>query len=322
MRRGVPQGYVLGPLLYVLYTSPIADIINLHNLHYHLYADDTQLYVTFKTDSNEDLQSVKSKVEDCARNIDCWMVDNGLKLNQDKTELIVISSKYRPEPVLDSVQVGDERITPKSSARNLGVIFDNRMSLNEHIAKICKSSQYHLSNIGKIRKLLDQNTTEILLHAFVSSKMDNCNELLFGLPKYQLNRLQLIQNTAARIATLTKKYDHVTPVLIKLHWLPVHFRIIFKVNLLVYKGLNGLAPGYISDLLSYKTCSRSLRSSSQKLLDVPKSRTKTYGDRAFEVAAPRLWNSLPFHLRTISNINIFKNQMKTYLFKLAYNDYL
>ena len=169
-------------------------------------------------------------------------------------------------------------------------------------------------------KYLDQNTTEILLPTFFSSKLDNCNALLFGLPKYQLNKLQLIQNTAARIATLTKKYDHVTPVLIKLHWLPVHFRIIFKVNLLVYKGLNGLASGYISDLLSYKTCSRSLRSSSQKLLDVPKSRT--YGDRAFEVAAPRLWNSLPFHLRTISNINIFKNQMKTYPFKLAYNDYL
>ena len=278
--------------------------------------------MTFKTGSNEDLQSVKSKVEDCARNIDCWMVDNGLKLNQDKTELIVISSKYRPEPVLDSVQVGDERITPKSSTRNLGVIFDNRTSLNEHIAKICKSSHYHLRNIGKIGKSFYQNTTEILLHAFVSSKLDNCNALLFVLPKYQLNRLQLKQNTAARIATLTKKYDHVTPVLNKLHWLPVHFRILFKVNLLVYKGLNGLAHGYISDFLSYQTCSRSLRSSSQKLLDVPKSRTKTYGDRAFEVAAPRLWNSLPFHLRTISNINIFKNQMKTYLFKLAYNDYL
>ena len=107
-----------------------------------------------------------------------------------------------------------------------------------------------------------------------------------------ISSLQSVQNTAARIVTVTKKFDHITPVLIQLHWLPVHFRILFKVLSLVYKALNGMAPLYITEI-SYRTCSRTLRSTDHKLLAVPKSRLKTYGDRAFSVAAPKLWNELP-----------------------------
>ena len=152
-----------------------------------------------------------------------------LKLNQEKTELIVISSKFRPKPAISYVSVGDEQILPKSSATNLGVILDECCNMVEHVNKICKTSYYHLRNISKIRKYLTEETTEILVHAFVSSKLDYCNSLLYGLPKHMISSLQSVQNTAARIVTLTKKFDHITPVLIQLHWLPVHFRILFKV---------------------------------------------------------------------------------------------
>ena len=136
-----------------------------------------------------------------------------------------------------------------------------------------------------------------------------------------ISRLQSVQNTAARIVTVTKKFDHITPVLIQLHWLPVHFRILFKVLhvLLVYKALNGMAPLYITELLSYRTCSRTLRSPDQKLLAVPKSRLKTYGDRDFSVAAPKLWNELPLDLRCLDKIDLFKKHIKTDLFKKAFN---
>ena len=205
------------------------------------------------------------------------------------------------------------------SARNLGVIIDQCLDLTDHVNKICVSCQYHLRNIAKIRKYLSEDTSQILVHAFISSKLDNCNSLLYGLPKHLLNRLRLIQNTAARIVTLSKRFDHITPILFKLHWLPLGYRIHFKTLLLVYKCLNGLAPTYLSELLRYTNSPRLLRSSSQNFLALPRTRLKTYGDRAFSAAAPRLWNQLPPELRSVTSVDQFRTQLKTYLFKLAYD---
>ena len=131
-------------------------------------------------------------------------------------------------------------------------------------------------------------------------------------------RLQRVQNTAARIVTLTRKYDSITPIMFKLHWLPVHSRIIFKLLLLVYKALNGKAPSYICSLLSHRECARSLPSSGQELLTVPLAKLKTCGDRAFSIAAPRRWNNIPLSIRKFPSIAIFKRHLKTYLFKEAY----
>ena len=184
--------------------------------------------------------------------------------------------------------------------------------MEQHVKKICSEANYHLRNISKIRKYLTQDSAQILIHAFISSKLDYCNSLLYGIPKYLVCRLQRVQNTAARIVTLTRKYDSITPIMFKLHWLPVHSRIIFKLLLLVYKALNGKAPSYISSLLSHRKCSRSLRSSGQELLTVPLAKLKTYGDQAFSIAAPKQWNNLPLSIRKSPSI------AKTYLFKEAY----
>ena len=204
----------------------------------------------------------------------------------------------------------------------LPLYFEPKPNLSKTLNKgllICVSCQYHLRNIAKIRKYLSEDTSQILVHAFISSKLDNCNSLLYGLPKHLLNRLRLIQNTAARIVTLSKRFDHITPILFKLHWLPLGYRIHFKILLLVYKCLNGLAPTYLSELLRYTNGPRLLRSSSQNFLAVPRTRLKTYGDRAFSAAAPRLWNQLPPELRSVTSVDQFRTQLKTYLFKLAYD---
>ena len=200
----------------------------------------------------------------------------------------------------------------------MGIILDTYLTLDKQVNKLCKCCHFHLRNISKIRKYLTKDSTEILIHALVSSKLDHCNSLLYGLPAYRIQKLQRLQNTAARIVTLSRKYDHITPVLVSLHWLPVYYRVIFKILLLVYKGIHNLAPLYISELVRAKTYSRSLRSASKKILEVKRTNTKTYGDRAFSVAGPKLWNELPIEIKNSSNVNSFKRKLKTHLFKAAF----
>ena len=153
------------------------------------------------------------------------------------------------------------------------------------------------------------------MHIFIISKLDYCNSLLYGCGKTQLKKLQYVQYTAARIVTQTRKFDHITLVLLDLHWLPVSYRIVFKILLLVFKSLNNLSPSYLVDRLSYQSHSRVLRFASKQLLDKPRPITKTYRDKAFSECAPKLRNSLPLDLRKSPSLTGFKKELKTYLFR-------
>ena len=201
----------------------------------------------------------------------------------------------------------------------VGIIFDNTMTMVPHINSTCKSAFYHLRNIARIRKFISLKTTETLVHAFVNSKLDYCNSLAYGLPKYLLQKLQYVQNAAARLITGIRKHDHITPILMDLHWLPVNQRIQFKILLLTFKSLNGLAPVYIDEMIQRYVPNRKLRSSSAFLLKQNKWNLKSYGFRTFTVAAPFLWNSLPLEVKSSPSLNIFKSKLKTHLFKCAFN---
>ncbi len=181
-----------------------------------------------------------------------------------------------------------------------------------------KSCFFQLRLLAKVKPILSSKIFEKVSHAFITSRLDYCNSLYFGIGQTALSRLQRVQNAAARLLTSTKKRDHITLVLRSLHWLPVRYRVNFKILLLVFKSLNGLAPAYLSDLLTEHQPLLSLRSSNQRLLCIPKLKLKCRGDRAFSVAAPRLWNALPLYIRSAPSLSVFKSMLKTYLFDVAF----
>ncbi len=166
--------------------------------------------------------------------------------------------------------------------------------------------------------MLPVSDAEKLVHAFMTSRLDYCNALLGGCPASSINKLQIVQNAAARVLTRSRKYDHITPILQSLHWLPIMFRISYKILLLAYKALNGLAPAYLTSLLSRYNPSRSLRSQNSGLLVVPRIAKSTKGGRAFSYLAPKLWNSLPDNVRGSDTLSLFKSRLKTHLFSQAF----
>ncbi len=195
-------------------------------------------------------ENAVSTLENCVKDIRCWMYTNKLVLNDDKTVFLIIGRKSATEKVsLSFINVGETEILPSDSATNLGSVWDNELTMEKHISKICSSTFIHLRNIAGIRKYLTSKQTETIIHAYITSKLDYCNSLLKGVPDYQIKRLQSVQNAAARIICGLRKYDHITESLQTLHWLPVKERIDFKVLLIAYKSINGKGPEYLSDLI-------------------------------------------------------------------------
>ena len=192
--QGVCQGSVLGPIWYSLYTSPLGDIAKYHKMNFHLYADDTQLYISFETSCINEMEPSKSRVEACVCDIDLWMVQNRLKLDQDKTEVLVFSSRYHSRPnIHDLTIIVDEVVNCCSTAKDIGVTLDELLSMTPHVTVVCNSPIFfHVRNISKITKFLNMETRKSLLHAFITSKVNSCNFLLYGVPKYLLLWLRVL----------------------------------------------------------------------------------------------------------------------------------
>ena len=179
------------------------------------------------------------------------MFTNKLKLNPDKTEFILIGSKSNRKQLLPHfpINILGNQVSPAQSVRNFGVVFDSNFSFSDHVSLVIKSTRVHARHLYRIRPLLDLNTSVLLANALVSSRLDYCNSLFLSLTDFELRRLQLVKNSLCKVVTRSSKYSHITPQLKKLHWLPVKYRIQFKIGLITYKILNQGQTVYLREFI-------------------------------------------------------------------------
>ena len=312
LHTGVPQGSVLGPFLFILYTTPLSYIFEGTPVGVHFYADNTQLYISF---SSSDSSSSISFLSTTLDSVYSWLVSNRLFVNPSKTEYMLIGNPQQCRKIIStSLTFCSTTISPTDSARNLGLIFDSNLSFNKQISAVCKSSFFQIRQLRQLRSSLDYNSAVILANSLVSSKLDYCNSLYYGLPSSSISRLQSVQNSLARVVFPSiKRSDHITPVLKKLHWLPILQRITFKIALLTFKALSYHEPSYLHQLLMPYQPTLHLRSVDQCLLTIPNIKS-SFGRRSFSFSAPSVWNSLPLSLRSCNSVCSFRKLLKTHLF--------
>ena len=325
LRIGVPQGSILGPILFILYTKDLEEIAKSHGFSIHIYADDTQIYIEFSPLFDK-FCNIESKIINCFKDIRNWMLQNKLKINPTKTESLVVQSRNSFDAdtnTMKAIQIGQsDFIECADVVKSLGVLFDKHLTFNDQIDKVIQSCNITLRNLWVIGSKLSFTLKKQLVHCLVLSKLDYCNGLYYNLPDFQLKRLQKIQNSCVRFlfGRQIKRFDRITPYLEEAHFLPIKQRITFKIALMAFKSLNNIVPGYLKSVISVKgQPNHSFRHENDFfLLDFPPMPNMKQTHRSFSYAAPSVWNTLPYNIRSCNDINIFKKNLKTHLFDIAF----
>ena len=263
-------------------------------------------------------------MQSCISDVKAWATANMLKLNDNKTELMLVTSKttMHLHSLPTSITIGNAQIPYKKSVKNLGFTLDCHLTMNAIVSNIARTCYFELRRLASIRRFLTSTATATLVSAFVLSRIDYCNSLLFGSTHDVTSHLQRIQNYAARLILRLPKSSSITIHLKSLHWLSVKVRSTFKIACLCCHS--STAPSYVTGMLHRKPLhTRNTRSSSytMPLLNRPAHSKVTLGDRSFSFASSSVWNSIPNYVRCAPSLSSFKSRLKTYLFHSVYKDW-
>jgi hypothetical protein len=320
LTQGVPQGSVLGPVLFILYTAYIDRLVESNGFLNFTYADDR---VIVKFCRPEEREALISDTVRLIENLSAVMAERCLKLNPSKTEFMWVASPRRQNLLDDRpICVSGVDIVPSKCVTVLGVAIDSALSMESQVARVVRSAFYYIRQIRHVSSNLPQDAIKALMSALVASRLDYCNIVYVGLPKIQLDRLQAAFNAAARVVFDERRTCHITPLLESLHWLKVDERIDFKLCLMVYKAINHLTPQCLADLCTLDTTQRrplrSAATSVNKLTEVNRNNMSRFFERAFAVAGPVRWNKLPVEVREDQSMTSFRKKMKTALFSKSF----
>ena len=292
----MPQGSVLGPLLFTLYTHPLITVICQSGLSYNFFANDSQLH---KSSVPSDFPVLAYCLKDCIEDVAEWLGDSKLTMNDDKTELMAIGTRSRLSQVIPNLApmyISGCDVPFSQSIRNLDFYLDETLSMDAHIKYLYRILFCQLRRIGKIHSFLSTDAANKLAVSLILSRLDCCNSLLAGIPDNKLNKLQRMQNHAARLVLRKSRHASATALLKTFHWLPVKARIQYKIAYLCFQCIyQNSMPPYISDLYPYRP-SRTLRSLDTSLLTVHCLSLETFGKRSFSVFGSTVWNALPLSL--------------------------
>ena len=321
---GVPQGSVLGPLLFTAYVSPVARLIDSFAVNHISYADDFTLYVNL----GHDVGDARRRLRECAAVVSNWFMFNDLLLNPSKSEVLAVGTKVQLKRgvVSESIAIAGAQVNIKNHMKIMGVTLDIALNFDKHVSDVVSSTSFHLRALKHVRKAIDKSTANTIACSIIGSRLDYCNSALAGISNHNVKRLQRVQNSAARTVANAHGRCSVSAIMKDLHWLPIDKRIDYKVALTTFKLLSTSQPKYLRTVLNLPVAVRPLRSANCKLLDIPFSKT-VFCSRAFSSYAPRLWNNLLQSLRDsvgtdmcsgAVSVDSFKSRLKTVLFRDAY----
>ena len=323
--RSVTQGSALGPMLFTMYIKPLSAIIDSHSIIHHSFADDLPFQMSAPPDR---ISKLLHSMQSCISDVNAWATANMLKLNDNKTELMLVNSKRAKHihNLPSSITMGNAQIPFKESVKNFGLTLDCHLTMNAHVSNIAWTCYFEQRRLASIRRFLTSTETATLVSAFVLSRIHYCSSLLFGSTHDVTSHLQRIQNYAARVILHLPMSSSIAKHLNSLHWIPVKVRSTYKIACLCYHCHSSTAPSYVTDMLHRKPLhTRNIRSRSytMPLLNRPAHSKATLVYRSFSFASSSVRSSIPNDVRCAPSPSSCKSRssMKTYLFRSVYKDW-